>query len=269
MLQLEAKSLLSALTVLSCTVGDFNLSQKIISAYPNTLLSHPIATKAAIIHAVKVLVSTSELHNLPMSSKQGHRCLQLLMETLPQSTPYRPDDLRALSNSISALIHTVVDEAESRKFFAADQHFDAYHQTADTLYGPNVVDTFPEASLDIEEAGKCLSFNLWTAAVMHTMRVLETGLSRLADHVDVATGDNWNKTLNDIETSLRAVQRKSNGAAAEQWAAEAGTHLRFVKNAWRNQAMHTHVTYDEARARAIFENARSFMQHLAEKLGER
>ncbi len=70
-----------------------------------------------------------------------------------------------------------------------------------------------------------------------------------------------NKTLNEIEAKTREVGRRSQGAEAEQWAAEAATHLRFVKNAWRNQAMHPRHTYDEERAVTIFESARSFMQH--------
>ncbi|WP_151720221.1 hypothetical protein [Gemmobacter serpentinus] len=79
---------------------------------------------------------------------------------------------------------------------------------------------------------------------------------------------NHAKRLKSMGLEPREVSRRTHGGEAEQWAAEAATHLRFIKNAWRNQAMHPRQTYDEDRAVAIFDNARSFMQHISEKLSE-
>ena len=95
---------------------------------------------------------------------------------------------------------------------------------------------------------------------------LVVGLRALAIHMDVVHEENRNKTLNQIETRLREVRRNVDGADAEQWAAEIGTQLRFIKNAWRNQAMHPLATYDEARAVAIYDNARLLLTHLSERL---
>tara|TARA_R100000935_G_C2837085_1_gene168732 strand:+ start:2869 stop:3753 length:885 start_codon:yes stop_codon:yes gene_type:complete len=268
MLQLEAKTFVSSITLIASCVGDLNVCLNLMDEQPGIRITHPIQKKALILHAVRTLTEAAARHGLAASHSQAMRCNTICVDILTVPGPYTAGSLRTLVTALTTVVNVTVDEAESRKFFAVDQQFETYHQSADILFGVAVVDVFPEAELDIEEAGKCLSFNLWTATVMHTMRVLETGLSRLATHVGVAHGDNWNKTLGDIETALRAVQRKSDGAEAEQWAAEAGTHLRFIKNAWRNHAMHAHVTYDEARARAIFDNARSFMQHLADRLIE-
>lgn len=41
------------------------------------------------------------------------------------------------------------------------------------------------------------------------------------------------------------VTPKRLGKDAEQWAAKAGTHFRFLKNAHRKHAMHRHQEYDE------------------------
>jgi hypothetical protein len=70
------------------------------------------------------------------------------------------------------------------------------------------------------------------------MRVLEAGLEALARQVGVTPGENWISVLNAIESKLREVRRKTEGPEQEQWAAEAGVHLRFIRNAWRNHAMH-------------------------------
>ena len=61
---------------------------------------------------------------------------------------------------------------------------------------------------------------------MHLMRVLESGLDALAKHLDVPSGENWNSVLGAIEGKLREVRRKIDGRDEEQWAAEAGVHLR-------------------------------------------
>jgi hypothetical protein len=98
--------------------------------------------------------------------------------------------------------------------------------------------------------------------------VLEIGLRALAANLQVSADGNWNTTLNQIESKAREVSKRTHGADAEQWMAEAGAHLRFVKNAWRNHAMHPTEKYDEARADAIFSSARSFMLHLAQRLAE-
>lgn len=103
---------------------------------------------------------------------------------------------------------------------------------------------------------------------MHLMRVMETGLLTLARHYGVDHQANWNQTLNQIEARSREVGKRSHGAETEQWAAEAATHLRFVKNAWRNHAMHPSEKYDEQRAVAIFDHCRAFMQHLAPELSQ-
>lgn len=62
--------------------------------------------------------------------------------------------------------------------------------------------------------------------------------------------------------------KRTHGADEEQWFAEAATHFRTIKNAWRNYAMHGRDAYDEPRAKAIFESVKAFMQHLATRLSE-
>jgi len=174
--------------------------------------------------------------------------------------------LDTLIAGLEGLLRIVIDEAESRKFYTLKTKAESDHASADDLFGQAVVGAFPTAVFDIEEAGRCLAFELWTAAVMHLMRALEPALVALSRHVGVDAGPNWNQTLDQIEKQLRQVTRREDGAEAEEWASEAGAQLRFIKNAWRNRAMHSGTIYDERRARTIFETTRSLMQHLAEKL---
>ena len=86
------------------------------------------------------------------------------------------------------------------------------------------------------------------------------------------TTETWNTSLNDIDNKIRSRTKKSLGEkwndVDEQFFAEAATHYRFVKNAWRNRAMHGRDKYTEEEAKDIYDSVRSFMRHLSERLSE-
>jgi hypothetical protein len=171
--------------------------------------------------------------------------------------------LYTLEKYLETMITSFINAMSESQVFVMTGSASAYLNASVPLFGQQVDDAFPTANIDIIEAGKCRALSRWTASVMHLMRVLETGLQTLATHVGCAHQNNWNDTLNQIENALRGVQKKTDGKEAEQWAAEAGTHLRFIKNAFRNHVMHPLENYDEERAISVFENTKSFMQHLA------
>ncbi len=175
--------------------------------------------------------------------------------------------LETISRHCSMLSQMVADELAEQKFYTLGSGDARWFEDAEP-FGLEVEDAFPSAAFDIEEAAKCRALGRWTASVMHLMRVMEVGLAALARHYGIDHQANWNQVLNQIEAKTREIGKRTHGEEAEQWAAEAATHLRFVKNAWRNHAMHPRSQYDPDRAKAVFENTRSFMQHLATKLIE-
>lgn len=266
MLQIDSRPLLAAITYISGTVGEYKTLVQLSGQNSQFFLNPTLEQKARLIHAIQNLEYACEQHGMTTTSRLAKDAQSQCADALAAPGPVRAHTIHTLLPVLQGLPASFVAEAETRKFFAMTNGADLYHKSADELFGPNVVDAFPNAAFDIEEAGKCRAFGLWTASVMHTMRVLEIGLQALADHVGVLHEDNWNKTLNLIEAKLREIRKKVDGPDAEQWAAEMGTHLRFIKNAWRNQAMHPQATYDEARAQTIFDNARSLMSQLASEI---
>jgi hypothetical protein len=148
---------------------------------------------------------------------------------------------------------------------------DYFEQTV-PLFGEAVEKAFPSAVYDIEEAGKCLALQRSTACVVHLMRVLEIGLNRLAAQFGVPFENvNWQNVIDQIEVKIRNINSVSNGAnwkVDEQYYSEAAAHFRFLKNAWRNHAMHVREQYDEPRAEVILNNVRAVMTHLATHLSE-
>lgn len=178
-----------------------------------------------------------------------------------------PEEERAFIERVSHFQHALFSEMQSKLVVTMSSSNRGLLEQAVPLFGEAVDDAFPRAAYDITEAGKCLALERWTAAVMHLMRALEHGLAALAAFCGVDFGsDNWNQALNKMEAELRKVGRKTHSPADEQFAAEAVTHFRAIKNAWRNHAQHGKDTYDEERALAIFESVRSFMRHLATRL---
>ena len=94
------------------------------------------------------------------------------------------------------------------------------------------------------------------------------GLRALCAKYQIDSHANWNKLLTDLEAKLRTIDKRGHGADEAQWAAEAGTHFRFLKNAKRNDAMHPNKVFDERQANETYSGAKSFMQHLATRLSE-
>jgi len=175
------------------------------------------------------------------------------------------DDLIA---GLEYLLRTFRDEIDARPLFAMPPGSVTFYDQPEPLFGQKVDDSFPLSAEDIAEAGRCFALGRWTAAVMHLMRALESPLSLLAAQVGIAGAVNWNKSLNEIESKLRTISKREHGEAEEQWAAEAASHFRVIKNAWRNHVMHGRVFYDEERATEVLEAVRALMRSLAVKLAE-
>lgn len=71
------------------------------------------------------------------------------------------------------------DELTLVNLYVLDENRIKYFAPAQIIYDQDVVDKFPLAVTDIEDAGKCLSFGQGTASVFHSMRVMELGLKAL------------------------------------------------------------------------------------------
>lgn len=266
MIEFEGKAL-GALTYLSGVLADWRKSLQLLQFMQNASLSSRLEDRAMVIHHLQVLEGTAQHLEMAGVSIAVRRSIERSIPLL--ATPIGQDGhrLSLLIGSIEQVIAPFVDEIQARKLFTMPpRHASLY--TDDHPFGGKVEEAFPSASYDISEAAKCRALDRWTASVMHLMRALEVGLRALADHYGVEKAENWNTALNQIEARSREIGRRSHGVEGEQWAAEAAAHLRFIKNAWRNHAMHPLEKYDEERAVAIFDHVRTFMQHLAKKLEE-
>jgi hypothetical protein len=224
-----------------------------------------------IVEAAGVLRASADQMDMAVCAAAA-RDLGDVLERLPLPQPkglvLGERQLDDLIGGLEYLLRTFRDEIEARSLFVMSGAKAALYDQHEPLFGAAVDDAFPSSSFDISEAGKCLACGRWTAAVMHLMRALEAPLGALAAHVGGSGGANWNKQLNEIESRLRLISKSKDGSDEEQWAAEAASHFRAIKNGWRNRAMHGQETYDEDRATQIYEAVRALLRHLAGRLAE-
>lgn len=179
--------------------------------------------------------------------------------------------LRDLTNELSGRL---TDETASQLFFSVDEK-KAPLISEKNLFGTPVTDAFPSATVDIEEAGKCLALGRSTACVFHLMRVMEAGLRALAKtlndpNLDPATNPNWGRILSrgNAELNKPPGKRSPEWAKNEQFFADVTARLLAVKDAWRNPTMHVEISYDDEKALDVWNSVGSFMRHLATKLHE-
>jgi len=144
-----------------------------------------------------------------------------------------------------------------------------YFEQKEPHFGDEVLNKFPACSYEIEEAGKCLALGRTTAAVFHSMRILEIalkaiyqclGLPQLTRHER-----SWGALLGRIKDNLATRGKTWAELPLFQVLYE---RLDAVKDAQRNNTMHVEdkCTLDEARL--VFENTKQFMMKLASRMDQ-
>jgi hypothetical protein len=220
--------------------------------------------KTVILEQLQRFTELLQEMNLRFTEQAVERLTLLIMAETPIPPP--PEIPMLIEQRISDVTQRLRDELETKLFICVET---PKLYTQDTpLFGGKVDLAFPMTARDIDEAGKCLALHRPTACVMHLMRVFEIGIQSLADELGVPFKENWNALLDQIERVIPTISKSAHGADAEQWFAEAATHFRFIKNAWRNHAMHVNERYTEDEAETILQHTKAFMQHLATKLSD-
>jgi hypothetical protein len=139
------------------------------------------------------------------------------------------------------------------------------------LFGPDVRERFPRCCTDIDSAGRCIAFGLWTASVYHLIGVMQEGINAIAKDIGVPVllTSTWDNIIGKLDGQLevkRAGMSKVQWKRTEPFYSEAISDLRSIKNAWRNPTMHFSRRYDDAEAQKVFDRSEAFMRHLATRL---
>ncbi len=136
-----------------------------------------------------------------------------------------------------------------------------------------VLAEFPNAQTDIEEMNKCFALSRYSAAVFHSLLVVEHGLISLGKKIGVAdprTG--WDATYNRLGALLKdrkGVPENIDFGLMEQ----VKSRLDSMKLAWRNKVNHAagrlaieKTGFTEVSAEEVIVACRSFMRFMAEEI---
>ena len=174
-----------------------------------------------------------------------------------------------LKEAIDDVESRLRDESQLVSFIVLNRNQKSLFGPANTLVDWDIGRLFPDAARELEEAGKCLALQRPTACVFHSMRMLEIGISKFAEFLEIPDPvkpheRNWGNILGvikkKIEEKYTAKKRMpgSEGARAEEIYAS----LDAVKNPWRNGTMHVESFYSDSEALHIVNCVAFFMKKL-------
>src|SRR5215472_17092064 len=152
------------------------------------------------------------------------------------------------------------------------------------LFGDAVKNAFPSAFSDIIETGNCLAAECNTAAVFHLMRIAEVGLRAVAKDRNANFANKpidqqeWGTILAFLDGRVQELRldpgsKWPNPGLKDiqiRFYAEVVSELRAFNEAWRRHLSHAREDgiYDRDYANSVFKHVKTFMQKLAEKIGE-
>ena len=177
-------------------------------------------------------------------------------------------ELAMLIDRVGELEKNLIEELATYLFFVVPPSCKWIYLDPQKWFSESIIIEFPEADRDIRDACQCFALAQWTAAVFHSMRILEIGLRSLASDLGLTNLDdeNWKNILDLIEKEVRKIEAEPKSAdkiARAKFYSEACIQFRYFKDAWRNHVSHGKQSYDEQDALAVLTHVRDFMRHLA------
>lgn len=268
MLRIDAPNMLNAFSYLGSSIKHLEIRRETIIAGGDREVFHITVDQCADLMRIReVLGEAAAALDMVAAKAAAQRFGEKLDTVGKKAGRLTSADLGRIIALGSQMLAAFGDEMATRLMFVMPSKHAGFY-AAGSHFGDAVDNAFPSASQEIVDAARCRALGQWTACVLHLMRALEPVLNALAGYVGVQPDQNWNTSLNQIDAKLRAFSKANDSAEAEQWASEASAHLRTVKNAWRNHAVHGRDRYNEDEAIAIFDNVRFLMTTLARQLSE-
>lgn len=139
-----------------------------------------------------------------------------------------------------------------------------------------LIKSFPSAKDDYNEAVLCYVYGQHTAAVFHSMRILEYGLKALAKDLKLKFyRQNWGKIIqkikDEINNEIKTLSNQPKDPSRTErlkFLSNAAQEFTYFKDGWRNYVMHGDDKYDESQALSVFNHVKAFMVHLSKCLSE-
>ncbi|SRR6266478_308709 len=237
-------------------------------------LSKPICTDDELAKLAMVLEGLIICcNNFEADRSLINQIITLEQEILKQTVDRRESVLHA---RLKAILKGVEHNLDLRRFMFIPAEQAPYWNSFFTL-GDEFLITFPhDAKVELQELGNCFCAGRWTACVLHSMRLAEHGLRKLAKSFKIKISDrgkicpieygDWNKIITEIRNKIIEVRKKPVGPKKEealQFYSQSADHCEYMKDIWRNELAHTRRFYDKSEALGVINRVRDFIQMLA------
>lgn len=191
------------------------------------------------------------------------------------------DDPPRTSRELNSIIISVRTEVHGKLFVYIPSDRSPYYEKDDIL-SDKAKDAFPNAYIELREAGNCYAAERYTACVFHSMRAAEIGLRALADDVGVKFPDKpielaeWQNLIEKAESEIKKIvnrgvtdpQQAQQRDEDRKFYSEAAAQFRYFKDGWRIRASHARETYTGSQAVNVMNHAQQFFEDLSARLRE-
>jgi hypothetical protein len=193
--------------------------------------------------------------------------LRDLLDEIERATDAITDDPHAVAMKVRVdnICQRIMDELDRYSFYYV--HTAMVHlYERDDAFGIKVAQKFKKAAPEIKSAGTCIALGQGTASVFHLMRAMEFAVKRLSTRIraPITPKDTWGAMLSKMKVQIDKMPEttEKKKRKREQWS-ESRSHLFHVKEAWRDNSMHSIRAYGLPEAVNVYDAVKVFMAHLA------
>jgi HEPN domain-containing protein len=199
----------------------------------------------------------------------------LLADHIQRMSPAQGANAAYVHGQLSTLMKVVSKELNAQLFLYIPTSRSIYYQWGEH-FSTQLIDSYPNASKELINAGKCYSVGEYTACVFHSMRAAEIGLRSLAVHLNVTffyeiTLAQWKEIIEKIEKQIKAQEQLPKSEARDKelkFCSDAASQFRHFKNAYRIFVAHARESFEEEQALSIMERTKEFVESLSVNLME-
>lgn len=204
---------------------------------------YPVHGGAFTLHNIRLLFNFFEDLNLIVTNRLAHTKLDALVEELEatdKSANLTQDQVTTLKATIKSIRDTLDEEIKGIGAYAPTPkriNLDRLLDDVTSLFAPSTYDILPDLTrFDFQQAGRCIAFELPTAAAFHILRATEGCLRFYYERMVKSgriKGRMWGPIVNDLRK--RNITKKNETL---------NNHLDNIRASFRNPTQHPEATYD-------------------------
>jgi hypothetical protein len=217
---------------------------------------------------------------LPMTKLKADHVIGCLKQFDDPSNPLGkaiantlPD--RMVAHYLHEIRDRLIDELSTKIFFQLPHSRKGLFENPRESW-EQIIDRFPESTIDIEESAKCFALSRYTASVFHSVQIIEHGLIQLGVFLNAKDPiSGWTAVANELKriVNKKHTERTEFEKAHFQFIEQMHGTVEALKNAWRNKISHAQgrlalmsADFSPDIAEEIRSATRAFMRRLATDL---